>query len=119
MSKNLDPETSERLLGQVAAVLEEQRRRQKTLTYLQLADAVAMPGPCRIHKTTRLLERLLKQDLAAGRAPRAALVVSRQGTGLPADGFFERARRLGAFDGVDSAAFHAEVLAELFAESGP
>ncbi len=117
MSKTLDPETAERLLNEMAALLDRQRRRRQTLTYLQLADALAMPGPCRIHKTTRLLERLLKQDLAAGRPPRAALVVSRQGTGLPAEGFFHRAQRLGAFDGGDPVAFHAGVLAQLFAET--
>ena len=117
-NKTLDPETTGQLMTRLAKVLDQQCRQRQTLTYLQAADAIAVPGPWRIHKTTRLLERLLRQDLIDGRPPRSALVVSRQGTGLPADGFFDRAQRLGAFDGADPAAFHARILERLFVEPG-
>lgn len=96
------------------AVLEQARRERRTLTYLQAADALGVAPPHRIHKTARLVEMLLKEDAEAGRTPLAALVVSRARAGLPAPGFFDRARRLGLFDGDDPAAFHHRVLTELF-----
>ncbi len=101
-------------LERLAEVLEQARRRERTLTYLEVADALAMPGPQRIHKTTRLLETLLKRDAEAGHALRSALAVSRGRNGRPAPGFFDRAERLGLFDGRDPEAFHDRLLAELF-----
>ena len=74
--------------------------------------------PQRIHKLARLVEILLKQDVEAGLAPLAALVVSRVRGGLPAPGFFDRAARLGIFDGSDPARFHSELLAVLFDSTG-
>jgi hypothetical protein len=96
------------------AVLERARRERRTLTYLQAADALGVAPPHRIHKTARLVEMLLKEDAEAGRPPLAALVVSKARAGLPAPGFFDRARRLELFDGDDPAAFHRRVLTELF-----
>lgn len=101
-------------LDALAAVLERARVQRRTLTYLEVADALAMPGPKRIHKTTRLIERLLKRDFEAGRPIRAALAVSRARGGLPAEGFFDRARRLGLFAGGDHRAFHEALLRDLF-----
>ncbi len=114
MSGNLSIEERERYLERLAALLERARVQQRTMTYLEVADALAMPGPKRIHKTTRLLEILLKRDADAGLPLRAALATSRTNRGLPARGFFDRAERLGLFDGSDPAAFHARVLEELF-----
>lgn len=88
------------------------------MTYLQAADAIGVPPPHRIHKLARLVEILLKRDIDAKRAPLAALVVSRARSGLPAPGFFDRAARLGIFDGEDAAGFHAELLESLFASTG-
>lgn len=110
MARNLGLEEREHWLECVAAVLDRCAARQQTLTYLELADAIAMPGPQRIHRTTRLLEILMKRDAQAGRPIRSALVVSRLGHGLPAEGFFERAHRLGLYDGEDPAAFHAALV---------
>ncbi len=101
-------------LERIAAVLDAHARQRQTLTYLALADAVAMPGPQRIHRITGLLETLMKRDAEAGRPIRAALVVSRAGHGLPAAGFFDRAQRLGLFDGDDPSGFHRLVLERLF-----
>ncbi|AKS41628.1 hypothetical protein [Wenzhouxiangella marina] len=115
MTKRLEPEEQARFLAALAGLLEQARRERRTLTYLQIADALAMPGPHRIHKTTRLIELLLKQEVTAGRLPRAALAVSRARPGRPAPGFFDRARRLGLFDGQDSDAFHEGLLERLFA----
>lgn len=114
MPKTIAGDERERLLVQLGGVLDEARRLRRTMTYLQLADALIIEAPQRIHKTTRLLEILLKRDAEAGRPLRAALAVSRTGGGRPAAGFFERARRLGLFDGQDPKAFHDCLLAELF-----
>jgi len=117
MSKRLDQATQARLLASLESLLERLRSQRRTLTYLEVADHLAVPGPHRIHKTTRLLEQLLEQDIAEGRVPRSALVVSRRGHGLPAPGFFDRARRLGVFDGrgpEDFHDFHERLLRQLF-----
>jgi len=105
-------------LRRLRAVLEQARRERTTITYLQAADAVGIEPPKRIHKLARLVEILLKQDLDAGRTPLAALVVSRVRGGLPAPGFFDRAARLGIFDGSDPAGFHSELLCSLFDSTG-
>jgi len=101
-------------LARLRAALEQARRERRTVTYLQAADAVGVEPPQRIHKLSRLVEILLKQDVDAGEPPLAALVVSRVRGGLPAPGFFDRAVRLGIFDGRDPARFHASLLASLF-----
>ncbi len=115
MAKRLDEGTRTELLTRLEALLEQLRGQRRTMTYLEVADHLAVPGPHRIHKTTRLLELLLKRDVAAGRVPRSALVVSRAGRGRPAAGFFDRARRLGIFDGQGAAEFHDELLRQLYA----
>jgi len=103
------------LLERMAAVLDQHAVRRRTLTYLELADAIAMPGPQRIHRTTGLLEILMRRDAQAGHPIRSALVVSRVGHGMPAAGFFDLARRLGLFDGGDdSARCHRRLLDELY-----
>jgi hypothetical protein len=119
MTKSLTGDEREEMLQRMAGVLDEARRLRRTLTYLQLADALAIEAPQRIHKTTRLLEILLKRDAEAGRPLRAALAVSRTGAGRPAAGFFERARRLGLFDGQDPEDVHDRLLAQLFAANEP
>ena len=105
-------------LVRLRAILEQARLERKTLTYLQAADAVGVEPPQRIHKLSRLVEILLKQDVDAGRAPLSALVVSRVRGGLPAPGFFDRAARLGIFDGHDPERFHSELLSSLFDATG-
>ncbi|MFP4335712.1 MAG: hypothetical protein ACOC0Q_00485 [Wenzhouxiangella sp.] len=110
MTRRLSDSEQTQLLARMRSVLDDHARRGQTLTYLELADAVAMPGPQRIHRATRLLERLMKEDAETGRPLRSALVVSRVGNGLPAAGFFDRARRLGLFDGEDPSAFHRQQL---------
>lgn len=118
MAGNLTGEEREHYLQRLAVLLDQARMQRRTLTYLEVADALAIPGPKRIHKTTRLLELLLKQDAEAGCAIRAALVTSRARPGLPAEGFFDRARCLGIYAGNDQVAFHARLLEGLFSDSG-
>jgi len=113
----MNTDSRQRELERLRVVLEQARREQRTLTYLQAADAIGIMPPKRIHKLTRLVEILLKLDSDAGRLPLAALVVSRARGGLPAPGFFDRARRLGLYDGGDPAQFHADLLESLFRNS--
>jgi len=113
MAKNLGADERERLLVRMARVLDSVAVQGGTITYLELADSIAMPGPQRIHRTTRLLEMLMKRDAEAGRPLRSALAISRVGPGLPAAGFFDRAQRLGLFDGREPARFHARLLGQL------
>lgn len=116
MTGNPTGEQRETYLSRLGALLDQARVQRRTLTYLEVADGLAIPGPQRIHKTARLLEILLKRDADAGRPIRAALVTSRVRAGLPAEGFFDRARRLGLHAGGDQAAFHAALLDRLFAD---
>lgn len=109
-------EEREAYLNRLAGLLDQARVQRRTLTYLEVADALAMPGPQRIHKTARLIEILLKRDADAGRPLRSALVTSRARPGLPAPGFFDRARRMRLFDGENPQDFHARLLAELFSD---
>ncbi len=67
------------------------------LTYQQLAEALELTPPRTIRRVALALEQLMKEDAAAGRPFIAALVVSRQGEGLPREGFFELAVALGRF----------------------
>lgn len=101
-------------VARLRSVLEQVRRERRTMTYLQVADALDVEPPHRIHKTARLVEMLLKEDVDAGRTPLAALVVSKARDGLPAPGFFDRARRLGIYNGGDPATFHRSLLDQLF-----
>lgn len=105
-----DPAELERL----RSLLEQTRRAGRVLTYLEVADALALPPPHRIHRTTGLIESLLEQDVRAGRTPLAALVVGKSRGGRPAPGFFDCARKLGIHDGSDPAGFHEQLLSELF-----
>ncbi len=93
VSKAASPR-AERLV-RLALVLDQLAREHRTLDYLGVADAIGVVPPHRIHQVTRLLEMLMKEDFEAGRPIRSALVVSRARGGLPAPGFFDRARRLG------------------------
>jgi hypothetical protein len=104
----------EELLGQLGALLDQARVQRRTMTYLDVADALAIEGPHRIHKITRLVEILLKRDSENGQPIRSALVVSRTRAGRPAPGFFDRAARLGLHDGSDPDGYHDRLLAELF-----
>lgn len=117
MPRGLTAEQAEALLQRMEAVLDEHVARRQLLTYLELADRVAMPGPQRIHRTTRLLEKLVRRDLAAGRPIRAAMAISRAGSGLPAPGFFDCAKRLGMHDGLgDPRRFHRSLLEQLYGD---
>lgn len=86
---------------------------RSTTTYGVLAAELGLTGPGRIARLTTALEALMEQDSAKGQALRAALVTGRASNGLPARGFFDKARALG-HDVDDPAAFHHRQIAALF-----
>lgn len=67
------------------------------MTYQQLAEALALRPPRTIQRVAQALEALMREDAAQGRPFIAALVISRRGEGLPAQGFFDLAVALGRF----------------------
>ncbi len=100
-------------MSRLAGLLDEQAMKGQTLTYLEVADHLAIAAPKRIHRTARLVEKLMRRDFDAGRPIRSALVISRVRNGLPAPGFFDRARRLGLLDHDDEWVFHQQLLSQL------
>ncbi|PKL96088.1 MAG: hypothetical protein CVV18_02985 [Gammaproteobacteria bacterium HGW-Gammaproteobacteria-8] len=106
-------------LDRLRSMLQQAQHERTTLTYLEVANRMAMEPPRRIHRTTQLIERLLNEDIRAGRPPLAALVVSRIRDGLPAPGFFDRARRLGMDVGDDPGRFHQALLEQIYTQHGP
>ncbi len=91
----------------------------ETVTYRELAQRVAFPGPHSIHRLTLLLEELVREDHAAGRPLLAALAVSRAQNGIPGRGFFQLLNELGRYPGPDqgpeAAACHAVLRDETLA----
>lgn len=92
--------------------------RGETVAYGTLAARLGLDGPGRIARLTGALEALMETDARNGAALRAALVISRASGGLPARGFFLKARALGCYSGPESgemaAQFHHTQLARLF-----
>lgn len=82
-------------LDALRKLLDTLRARRRTMTYREAAEALELGPPHRIRQLTRMLEQILAEDATAGRPPRAALIVSRIRDGMPAPGFFERAKALG------------------------
>ena len=78
----------------------------ETITYGALARDLALTGHGTIAQLTTALETLMEQDVAAGKALRAALLTAR-GSRLPAAGFFQKAAGLG-FTIANPEAFIAE-----------
>jgi len=106
----IDPDTLRGHLEQLAAA-------GQTATYQQVATALTIRPPQSIHRLTRALEGLMEADAAAGRPLLAAVVVSRRPPGMPAPGFFAKARLLGRYAGPErgpeARAWHRRELAAL------
>lgn len=108
---------AERSLAALRHLLDQARIQRRLLSYLEAADGIDLHPPKRIHRLTRLLERLIREDARSDRPIRAALVVSRVRARLPAPGFFDLLVRLGRIDADhDPSRVHAELLAELFGD---
>ena len=70
-------------------------RNKDQITYNELAAIANMTGPHKIHRLTSWLEQIMAEDHQSGRPFRAAVVISKARGGLPAPGFFEKAKELG------------------------
>jgi hypothetical protein len=96
---------------QLRQVLIDQVQTGRLVTYKKLADRLGLVPPLTIHRTTVALEKLIEEDVAAGRPILAAFAVSKVPPNLPRRGFFVMAQALGVFSGdstgPEAAAFHA------------
>ena len=70
-------------------------RNKDQITYKALAATANMTGPHKIHRLTSWLEQLMAEDHHNDRPLRAAVVISKARGGLPAPGFFDKAKELG------------------------
>ena len=68
-------------------------------SYGALARVLDVTGPGAIARITGALERMMQDDMAAGRPFVAALCEGKLSGGLPARGFFEMAAALGRYTG--------------------
>ena len=114
MTDEHDAELADRLRPILAA----SAGRHATLTYLELAQAAGVAPPRAIHRVTLALERLMREDHAAGRPLLAAVAVSAKRGGTPAPGFFRLAAELGVYFGPErgpqAALFHAMELERVY-----
>ena len=86
------------------------------ITYNALATTANMTGPHKIHRLTSWLEQLMAEDYYNGRPLRAAVVISKARGGLPATGFFDKAKELGLdFETTDRRASYEAYLQTVYA----
>ena len=86
------------------------------ITYNALAATANMTGPHKIHRLTSWLEQLMAEDHHNNRPLRAAVVISKARGGLPAPGFFDKAKELGLdFETTDRHASYEAYLRTVYA----
>jgi len=86
------------------------------ITYHALAATANMTGPHKIHRLTSWLEQLMAEDHHNDRPLRAAVVTSKFRGGLPAPGFFDKAKELGLdFETTDRRASYEAYLQTVYA----
>lgn len=100
------------LPAQVRQLLETAPRETLPLTYQQLAEALGLRPPRTIQRVAQALESTMREDAQQERPFIAAMVVSRRGEGLPAQGFFDLAVEIGRFPADPSQ--HAEAWRQEF-----
>ena len=102
----------------VDAALDQLQQAGQTITYREMAERLRIPGPGSIQALTHALEATMAFDAQANQPPRASLVLSRHRPGLPAEGFFERARQLGMMTNEDPVQIHQRWLQALLGDRG-
>ena len=85
------------LATQARRLLEAAPAATLPMTYQQLGEALGLKPPRTIRRVAQALETLMREDAEQGRPFIAALVVSRRGGSVPAQGFFDLAVALGRF----------------------
>ena len=115
--------TPEALARRLRGHLQALATRHLPITYQEAAKALLLSPPNTIHQVTEALEQIMAEDAAAGRPFIAAMVISKARGGLPGQGFFDCAARLGRFGGdatgLDTGEFHAAEINAAFAFWGP
>ena len=76
------------LKDRLQQVLMDQAQTGTAMTYRELAQRLGLEPPHTIHRVTEALERLMEDDVAAGRPIMSAICVSKMRPGIPARGFF-------------------------------
>lgn len=90
----MSPLNKQQLLQeQLTLLLQRLIDEQRTLSYRQVIELLALPAPA-MQSLTAALEDLAAQDLAAGRALRSALIVSQRAPYRPNNGFFQHLSQL-------------------------
>ena len=110
---NSDPESwQQNAHDEIIAVIKNKDR----ITYNALAATANMTGPHKIHRLTSWLEQLMAEDHHYDRPLRAAVVISKARGGLPAPGFFDKAKELGLdFETTDRQASYKSYLQKVYA----
>ena len=110
---NSDPESwQQNAHAEIMAVI----KNKDQITYNALAATANMTGPHKIHRLTSWLEQLMAEDHHNNRPLRAAVVISKARGGLPAPGFFDKAKELGLdFETTDRQASYKSYLQKVYA----
>ena len=110
---NLDPGSwQQNAHAEIMAVI----KNKDQITYNALAATANMTGPHKIHRLTSWLEQLMAEDHNNDRPLRAAVVISKARGGLPAPGFFDKAKELGLdFEKTDRHASYEAYLQTVYA----
>ena len=91
-------------------------KNKEQITYNALAATANMTGQHKIHRLTSWLEQLMAEDHNNDRPLRAAVVISKARGGLPAPGFFDKAKELGLdFETTDRRASYTAYLQTVYA----
>ena len=108
-----DPESWQRNAHtEIMAVI----KNKDQITYNALAATANMTGPHKIRRLTSWLEQLMAEDHHNDRPLRAAVVISKARGGLPAPGFFDKAKELGLdFETNDKHASYEAYLQKVYA----
>ena len=110
---NSDPESwQQNAHAEIMAVI----KNKDQITYNALAATANMTGPQKIHRLTSWLEQLMAEDYHNDQPLRAAVVISKANGGLPAPGFFDKAKELGLdFEITDRRASYEAYLQTVYA----
>ena len=113
LNLNSNPESwHQNAHAEIMAVIENKDQ----ITYNALAATANMNGPHKIHRLTSWLEQLMAEDHYNDRPLRAAVVISKARGGLPAPGFFDKAKELGLdFETTDRRASYTAYLQTVYA----
>ena len=113
MNLNSDPRSwQQNAYAEIMAVIKSKDQ----ITYNELAATANMAGPHKINRLTSWLEQLMVEDYHNDRPLRAAVVISKARSGLPAPGFFDKAKELGLdFETTDRRASYEAYLQKVYA----